>query len=244
MSYLYRTGNSRNNIAYTNTANSSTKYLRRTSTGRNNIAWTTIPQGSTYNILQRNGTGRNNILWSNLKIASPGDPVTTSDIPGNDYSGLGTLPAGAVGNGSTIVLNIPLSMSSSPFTKALQASKDYSGNSIRQNPRQVFFVTTQGQSGHAGTKTIDYDMEGSLDESPLNMCPNLINYAKKLTIMCTNDIWATYHISYNRIGNFRNSIIFSCSEMKINGDFSGFLGNGNHYLNPSYLIRCTFSTTW
>ena len=68
MSYLYRTGNGRNNIAFTNTANSSTRYLRRTSTGRNNIAWTTIPQGSTYNILQRNGTGRNNILWSNLKI--------------------------------------------------------------------------------------------------------------------------------------------------------------------------------
>ena len=68
MSYLYRTGNSRNNIAFTNTANSSTRYLRRTSTGRNNIAWSTIPNGSTYNILQRNGTGRNNILWSNLKI--------------------------------------------------------------------------------------------------------------------------------------------------------------------------------
>ena len=83
MSYLYRSGTGRNNIAFTNTANSSTKYLRRTSTGRNNIAWTTIPQGSTYNILQRNGTGRNNILWSNLKIASPNDPITQSNISGN-----------------------------------------------------------------------------------------------------------------------------------------------------------------
>ena len=71
MSYLYRTGNGRNNIAFTNTANSSTKYLRRTSTSRNSIVWTTIPQGSTYNILQRNGTGRNNILWSNLSIVNP-----------------------------------------------------------------------------------------------------------------------------------------------------------------------------
>ena len=82
MSYLYRTGNSRNNIAFTNTANSSTKYLRRTSTGRNNIVWTTIPQGSTYNILQRNGTGRNNILWSNLKIAGSNDPIAQSNISG------------------------------------------------------------------------------------------------------------------------------------------------------------------
>ena len=81
MSYLYRTGNGRNNIAFTTTANSSTKYLRRTSTGRNNIAWTTIPQGSTYNILQRNGTGRNNILWSNLNIPKPvGEPASTSNV--------------------------------------------------------------------------------------------------------------------------------------------------------------------
>ena len=68
MSYLYRSGTGRNNIAFTNTANSSTKYLRRTASSRNSIVWTTIPSGSTYNILQRNGTGRNNILWSNLKI--------------------------------------------------------------------------------------------------------------------------------------------------------------------------------
>ena len=68
MSYLYRTGNGRNNIAFTTTANSSTRYLRRTASSRTSIVWTTIPNGSTYNILQRNGTGRNNILWANLKI--------------------------------------------------------------------------------------------------------------------------------------------------------------------------------
>ena len=71
MSYLYRSGNGRNNIAYTTTVNSSTKYLRRTGTGRTNITWTTIPQGSTYNILNRTGTGRNNIAWGNLYVPVP-----------------------------------------------------------------------------------------------------------------------------------------------------------------------------
>ena len=85
MSYLYRTGNGRNNIAWTTTSNSSTKYLRRTATGRNNIVWTTIPSGSTYNILQRNSTGRNNILWANLKIGDPGDPQYSTDITAGDY---------------------------------------------------------------------------------------------------------------------------------------------------------------
>ena len=65
MSYLYRSGTGRNNIAFTNTANSSTKYLRRLGSGRTNINWYTIPQGSTYNILNRTGTGRNNIAWAN-----------------------------------------------------------------------------------------------------------------------------------------------------------------------------------
>ena len=86
MSYLYRTGNSRNNIAFTTTANSSTKYLRRLGSGRTNINWYTIPQGSTYNILQRNGTGRNNILWSNLNIPKPvGEPSSSTDITGLSF---------------------------------------------------------------------------------------------------------------------------------------------------------------
>ena len=83
MSYLYRTGNSRNNIAFTNTANSSIRYLRRLGSGRTNINWYTIPQGSTYNILNRTGTGRNNIAWANLKIAGSTDPITQSNISGN-----------------------------------------------------------------------------------------------------------------------------------------------------------------
>ena len=70
MSYLYRTGNGRNNVSWSTTANSTTRYLRRTSSGRNNVTWTTIPQGSTYNILQRNGTGKNNVLWANLSIVN------------------------------------------------------------------------------------------------------------------------------------------------------------------------------
>ena len=82
MSYLIRTGTGRNNIAFTNTANSSTKYLRRTASGRTSIVWTTIPAGSTYNILNRTGTGRNNIAWANLNIPMPtGQPVTSSDLP-------------------------------------------------------------------------------------------------------------------------------------------------------------------
>ena len=71
MSYLYRTGNGRNNIAFTTTVNSSTKYLRRLGSGRTNINWYTIPAGSTYNILNRTGTGRNNIAWGNLYVPVP-----------------------------------------------------------------------------------------------------------------------------------------------------------------------------
>ena len=39
MSYLQRTGNSRNNISWTNTSSNSIKYLHRTGNGRTNIKW-------------------------------------------------------------------------------------------------------------------------------------------------------------------------------------------------------------
>ena len=101
MSYLYRTGNGRNNIAFTTTANSSTKYLRRTGTGRTNIVWTTIPSGSTYNILNRTGTGRNNIAWGNLKIISKiYNLIQICNIMGNEILYIGSNP-----NGSSSIYN-------------------------------------------------------------------------------------------------------------------------------------------
>ena len=117
MSYLYRSGTGRNNIAFTTTANSSTRYLRRLGSGRTNINWYTIPQGSTYNILQRNGTGRNNILWSNLNIPKPaGSLETSSNLPSGDSAGDVTVYA-YLGKESTywyrIQYMLPLSWNSS-----------------------------------------------------------------------------------------------------------------------------------
>lgn len=88
MSYLYRTGDGRNDIGYTTTISSSIKYLCRTSTGINDISFIIIPGGSTYSILQRTGTGRNNIAWANLNVPIPkGSQTFTS-------SGIFTVPAG------------------------------------------------------------------------------------------------------------------------------------------------------
>ena len=66
MSYLQRTGNSRNNISWTNTSNNTIKYLHRTGNNRTNIKWSTISTSA--NILQRTGTSRNNIKWSTLTV--------------------------------------------------------------------------------------------------------------------------------------------------------------------------------
>ena len=127
MSYLYRTGNSRNNIAFTNTANSSTKYLRRLGSGRTNINWYTIPQGSTYNILQRNGTGRNNILWSNLNIPIPYpqeiQPNYTGDIEFSCYRGDSVINPYWKYNGNNFFYT--------PFY--LRGDSNYSSSTVRLN---------------------------------------------------------------------------------------------------------------
>ena len=66
MSYLQRTGNSRNNISWTNTSNNSIKYLHRTGNNRTNIKWSTISTSA--NILQRTGTSRNKIRRNDYEL--------------------------------------------------------------------------------------------------------------------------------------------------------------------------------
>ena len=66
MSYLIRTGTSRNSISFGGSNTTSNNYLRRTSTGRNNIQWYTISSNGTYNILERYNTTRNGIRWNNI----------------------------------------------------------------------------------------------------------------------------------------------------------------------------------
>ena len=66
MSWLRRTGNGRNNIAWGGGSTTTGNYLRRTGTSRNSIQWLNISSNGTYNILERtNNTNRNSIRWIN-----------------------------------------------------------------------------------------------------------------------------------------------------------------------------------
>ena len=69
MSYLIRTGNGRNNIAWGGSKSTKAKYLRRTGTGRANISWIDISSNGTYNVLERTSSGRNNIRWYNTTFS-------------------------------------------------------------------------------------------------------------------------------------------------------------------------------
>ena len=90
MSYLIRTGNSRNNISWGGGTSTKAKYLRRTGTGRNNISWIDINSNSTVNVLERTASGRNNIRWYNTTFSfinylyGPGDVY--ADFPDNGPS--------------------------------------------------------------------------------------------------------------------------------------------------------------
>ena len=69
MSYLIRTGNSRNNISWGGGTSTKAKYLRRTGTGRTSISWIDINSNSTVNVLERTSSGRNNIRWYNTTFS-------------------------------------------------------------------------------------------------------------------------------------------------------------------------------
>ena len=69
MSYLIRTGNSRNNISWGGGTSTKAKYLRRTGTDRTSISWIDISSNSTVNVLERTASGRNNIRWYNTNFS-------------------------------------------------------------------------------------------------------------------------------------------------------------------------------
>ena len=182
MSYLYRTGNGRNNIAYTSTANSSTKYLRRLGSGRTNINWYTIPQGSTYNILQRNGTGRTNILWANLKIANPGDPQYSTDISGGQLTHLNTTATRVIMNISAMILH-----KSTRYTLRLQCTTELNGTTM---------YCTHGKGSLSASTSSTYNVEIGIGGDRLTSGNGQVLYnAKKLTIQNPSDgVWITYKL--------------------------------------------------
>ena len=207
MSYLYRTGNGRNNIAYTTTANSSTKYLRRLGSGRTNITWTTIPAGSTYNILNRNGTGRNNILWANLKIANPGDPQYSTDISGGQLTHLNTTVTRLIMHISAMLLQGTNSRS-----LTLQCTTELNGTTM---------YCTHGKGSIIASTSSIYNAEIGINGDRLTTGNGQVLYnAKKLTLQNPSDgAWVTYkldnpktpvyHVQYKAIewdGTYRNKI--------------------------------------
>ena len=199
MSYLYRTGTGRNNIAYTNTANSSTKYLRRLGNGRTNINWYTIPAGSTYNILQRNGTGRTNILWSNLNIPKPtGEPSSSTDITNIKY-----LPASGSIIISTII--IPLTLFGSLFSIA--NTRAYMIYSRGSGPITSAIFTGESDNQSNSNKFISASSAGSgVSQGSL---PN----AKKCTIWWSSQ-YIVAHLSLNSQASSYTR--FNVSEYKSN----------------------------
>ena len=184
MSYLYRTGNGRNNIAFTNTANSSTKYLRRLGSGRTNINWYTIPAGSTYNILQRNGTGRNNILWANLKIANPGEPQYSTDISGGQLNHLDTTHTRVMMNISVMLLQ-----GTTPRSLTLQCTTELNGMTM---------YCTHGKGLLRASTSSRYNAEIGIsgDRLTTGNAQVLYNNAKKLTLQNPSDsVWITYKLN-------------------------------------------------
>lgn len=93
MSYLIRTANGRNNIAYTTTLSSSSKILTRTGTGRNNIAWDTLSVANLtaanirngVTILGVTGTCKDYKTWTGRVQAPSSSRQVFPDVGGNTF---------------------------------------------------------------------------------------------------------------------------------------------------------------
>ena len=232
MSYLYRTGNGRNNIAFTSTANSSTRYLRRLGSGRTNINWYTIPQGSTYNILQRNGTGRNNILWSNLNIPKPaGSPVYSSDIP----------VALTVQKGSSNLKNTAYFR----FYEAVTRKGCAAFSGTKPDSYDIRSLSNMVASSYYYNGMPKCDDVAYLAYRPGNDTTfknNIQTYVKKITVYSSSNTsqYITYHVSSYSFAT--TSMEFGISEVK--SSIGTSYDQMNSWFNDVGTINVVLSSSW
>ena len=231
MSYLYRTGNSRNNIAFTNTANSSTRYLRRLGSGRNNVAWNTIPQGSTYNILQRNGTGRNNILWSNLNIPKPvGQPSSSTDITNIKFK---ASAYGVAIYATTAVRVETFSEFNMPRENAFTLNSKGPTDNTYTHTKADFSAECDVQSNES---MWNYQVSCSTSSNSTSI-GNLPN-AKKLTLWLNNS--ANYIVCHLALQyQSSNTVRYTISEYKTNIPSGSYAGTYD-----GTQARAVYNTTW
>ena len=263
MSYLYRTGNGRNNIAFTNTANSSTKYLRRLGSGRTNINWYTIPAGSTYNILQRNGTGRNNVLWSNLNIPKPvGEPTSSTNITSGirlKWDQYTSSDGNRYGTYYVVHCRVELATIMSQLGASSTSKYPYININLRADTNTTLTKaewTSDSESG--GTSSSYKSSKIRVDSGTGNMAHwsatdhSGFNNANKATVYFGSN-WITFHItSKNFIGNYGTTATeMTYSEYKSNIDFNTCKGSTASETSRNvaakfdgYYCKIVFSTTW
>ena len=170
MSYLYRSGTGRNNIAFTNTANSSTKYLRRL------------------------GSGRTNILWSNLNIPKPvGEPSNSTDITGLSFPTYTTSGQQTSNIGGYVTLIMVMEYLG--VTSGVRPSSPRRDNGVAAGT----IVTTGDWYYNYGSVKWGYDQgldhEISVSYSPFSSGNiTALKNAKKLTLYIGN-YWMTMHLS-------------------------------------------------
>ena len=245
MSYLYRSGNGRNNIAYTNTANSSTKYLRRLGSGRTNINWYTISAGSTYNILQRNGTSRNNILWANLNIPKPvGQPASSSNV---------SLIFAAFAASSVVTtgtLYLPFKSTDGRYGVRIVLNSNEGDNGISGtgtiNTTNRNLVLINGAEGvYNPTYTGNLSCSGGDEGANLWNLPNV----KKITIWQGNE-YITFHTTITVeliVNRFQSDITYSEYKTNISLSLSGTGIQQRNQLEDYFNGKSrtiTFSNTW
>lgn len=205
--------------------------------------WQQTVQGGSYTCLQRTGGGINDVAYQNLKLKTPGDPETTSDIPGNDRT---TYDPGTIIQ-YVFEFRKEGAMINDRVWGQLEGTETTGSNYLGMNPRYSdVYAYNHGSSAYKDQLlefSSPYVVEAG--EGVQGVFSNIISKGKKLTLYKDSSHWITLKIgSVARYLNY--GVLFNILDYRMSfastSDFNSWIQSIDE--NKGYLIKAVWSTEW
>ena len=237
MSILVRTGTGINDVQWKDSINAGEKVF---TSGK---VWQQTASGGSYTCLQRTGGGINDVAYKNLSLRVPGNPETTSNMPGNDR----TRSSAGIIIEYFFYYRRDGAMINDRIDMQLHGDNDTGSNYAGMNPKStdVYYQNSGSSSYEEQCLVMSSPYVVSSSETVQGVFANTIAYGKKLTIYKDSSHWVTLKIG--SVAKYKNyGVVFNISDYKMSftntDDFKTWKNSFEG--NEGYLLKAVWSTEW
>ena len=205
--------------------------------------WVTAQTGASYTALYRYGGGINDVAYKNLSLRVPGNPETTSNMPGNDR----TRSSAGIIIEYFFYYRRDGAMVNDRIDMQLHGDNDTGSNYAGMNPKStdVYYQYSGSSSYEEQCLVMSSPYVVSSNETVQGVFANTIAYGKKLTIYKDSSHWVTLKIG--SVARYKNyGVVFNISDYKMSfantDDFKTWKNSFEG--NEGYLLKAVWSTEW